>query len=69
MDSPCELREVGRVTFEGSLFGGKHVVVCLGRAGARWVWLEIDGERVRPRSYTAVLRMIAKRIAAGRSGG
>lgn len=60
-----EAREIGRVTFSGPMFRGEHVVRCLDVGDESRVWVEVDGQAHRARTWRGVMRVVCKRI--GRS--
>lgn len=64
LERAVAMREIGVILFDGEMFGGKHRIRCLTDDIAPVLWLEIDGQLHRPRSYRGVLRTIAKRLAA-----
>jgi hypothetical protein len=57
---------VGIVVFDGAMFGGKHTLRCWDFGDERMVWIEIDGQHHKPRSWRGVLRLIAKRLTNSR---
>lgn len=45
------------------MFGGEHVIVCRepGEDGAP-LWVYIDGQAHRPRSWRGLMRMVCRRV-------
>ena len=55
--------EVGRVEFDGPLFGGKHSVVLMARTDADAVDLMVDGTLTCTRTARGVRALLMRRIA------
>ena len=60
----CAAECVGTITFDGRLFGGRHVMRCLYRCGysETHVMIEIDGVAFRPLTAGGLRRIIARRV-------
>jgi hypothetical protein len=65
LEAACEAREVGRIVFSGQMFGGEHSIRCLDAGNETQLWVEIDGQAHRPRTWRGLMRVICKRL--GRS--
>lgn len=59
--------EVGRVSFEGPLFGGRHEIVLRTRTGADAMLVCCDGKELRPRTARGFVAMLG-RCVWGRNG-
>ena len=59
---------VGTITFEGPLFGGRHEMRCLFSEtySDRYLMIEIDGAASKARTMRGVLRLLSKRLMAGK---
>jgi hypothetical protein len=57
-----EVQEVGRVSFEGPMFGGRHVLVLRARAGARELLVEFEGRELRPRTARGFVAMVGREL-------
>lgn len=62
LDQVREAREVGRVTFSGTMFGGEHNIRCLDSGDETRLWIEIDGQAHRTRTWRGVMKMVCKRM-------
>ena len=60
---------VGVIEFSGRVFGGTHTVRCLSSDAYsdRYLMIEIDGMASKARSIRGVYRLLARRLAAGRT--
>lgn len=62
VDAP-ESVEVGAVLFRGPMFGGFHCIRIMCRSDAeRDVWMEADGQVLRPRTARGARAAVARRI-------
>lgn len=57
-----EAREVGYIEFCGPMFGGRHTIRCLAAGDEARLWIEIDGQAHRPRTWRGLMRMVCKRM-------
>lgn len=57
-----EAIEIGKIEFNGKMFGGQHLIRCMARDGEDCLLLEIDGDAASARTWRGLMRMICKRI-------
>ncbi len=57
-----EVVEVGRVTFEGDVFGGRHEIVLRSRSGADALLVECDGRELRPRTLRGFVALVGRNV-------
>lgn len=64
MERPFELgvAEIGRVTFDGDAFGGKHVVRLLLPLGRPCVDVEVDGKVTGAKTLRGVRALLMRRV-------
>lgn len=54
--------EVGRILFDGPMFGGEHEIKCMANGDPSHIWLMIDGVGYRRSTWKGVSRLLAKRL-------
>ena len=54
--------KVGRVVFEGTLFGGRHEMVLRHRAGEKCLMVQCDGVELRPRTGRGFVAMLGRAV-------